>query len=165
MNILAHYDVPKYLFIGVLGVALSEGTETRFGKTSWQSVEAGVTSQIITGILKDTTNRTRPRNTDNPNSWGDGGQSFPSGHVSGMTAIVTPYILEYQDETPWVRTLWLLPIYQMVGRVKAQAHWQSDVLGGALVGYGSGYLAHNHNTPIFFYYTKDKKFVGLRYRF
>jgi undecaprenyl-diphosphatase len=162
----AHYDVPRYSFIGALGIALSEGTETRLGKTSWQSVEAGVTSQIITGLLKDTTRRTRPGDTDDPDSWGkSGGQSFPSGHVSGMTAIVTPYILEYKDTSAWTHILWLLPIYQMVGRVKANAHWQSDVIVGALVGYGSGYLAHNHDTPIFFHYTKDKKFIGLRYKF
>lgn len=161
----AHYDIPKYSAIAVIGVAVTEGTETRFGKTSWQSLEAGITSQIFTEGIKEATGRKRPRQTDNPNDWDEDGKSFVSAHVSGMTALVTPYILEYSQDTMYVHALWLLPAYQMVGRVKAQAHWQSDVIGGALVGFGSGYISHKYDLPFLFYFDGDKKYVGLRYRF
>ncbi|MCK5293282.1 MAG: phosphatase PAP2 family protein, partial [Arcobacteraceae bacterium] len=79
--------------------------------------------------------------------------------------MVTPYILEYKDDKPWVQVLWLLPIHQMIGRVKDQAHWQSDVIAGALVGYASGYWAHNRKTPMMLYFDDDKVVVGLKYKF
>jgi membrane-associated phospholipid phosphatase len=109
--------------------------------------------------------RVRPRDTDSPNDWFEDGKSFPSGHVAGMTAIVTPYVLEYQDEYPIVHALWLLPAYQMVGRVKAQAHWQSDVIVGALVGFASGYFAHHLEYPFTLYFVDGHAVAGLRYSF
>jgi undecaprenyl-diphosphatase len=161
----AHYYVPRYSFIGITGYALYEGSESRLGKTAYKSIEAGIISQVITTGLKDATGRERPRNTDNPNEWNKGGDSFPSGHVSGMTALVTPFILEYKDDYPAVHTLWLLPVYQMIGRVKAQAHWQSDVLAGALVGFASGYYSHQSDLSLLFYFDDDKMILGWKYKF
>jgi undecaprenyl-diphosphatase len=161
----AHYDVPRYFTIATLAVAAYEGTESRIGLTSWKSLEAGLMSQALAEIAKRTTQRTRPRATDNPDSWGDGGHSFFSGHVSGMAALVTPFVLEYKDEHPSTHLLWLLPAYQMVGRVKAQAHWQSDVIVGALVGFASGYWAHKRKYPLSLYFDGDKVVAGLKHKF
>ena len=161
----AHYDIPKYSAIGILLMSAYEGTESRIGKTAWQSMDAGVMSQVITEGFKLSTGRLRPRDTDSPNDWGEGGKSFMSGHVSGMTAMVTPFILEYQEEYPLIHLLWALPIHQMGGRVKAQAHWQSDVIAGAVVGFISGYWAHSRETPLLLYFNDGNAFVGLKYRF
>jgi membrane-associated phospholipid phosphatase len=161
----AHYDVPKYSFIATMAFAAYEGSETRFGKASWRSIDSAIISQAITEGVKKATGRLRPRHTDSPNDWNKGGESFPSGHVSGMTAIVTPYILEYKKDYPLIQLLWLLPIHQMIGRIKAQAHWQSDVIAGVVVGYASGYIAHNMKNPMLLYFSKDKAYIGLKYRF
>ena len=161
----AHYDVPKYYTIGVLGLSLYEGTESRLGRTSWNALEAGLLSQVIAEGVKRVSGRLRPGDTDNPNDWGEGGASFFSGHVSGMTALVTPYIFEYQKDSAYAHLLWLLPAYQMVGRVKAQAHWQSDVLIGAIAGGLCGYLTWKISTPLIFSFAKDNAYVGLKYRF
>jgi len=161
----AHYDIPKYTLFALVGMAAYEGTESRIGKTAWQSLDAGLMSQIITEGVKRATGRKRPRSTDSPNKWFQGGQSFPSGHVSGMTAMVTPFVLEYEEEYPLVHLLWTLPLHQMGGRVKAQAHWQSDVLVGALVGFASGYWAHKRKDPLLLYFDTDKVVVGLKHRF
>ena len=91
--------------------------------------------------------------------------SFFSGHVSGMTALVTPYILEYQEDYPWVSLLWAFPLHQMGGRIKAQAHWQSDVIVGALVGFASGYWAHKRESPLILYFDSDKVVMGLKHKF
>ncbi len=161
----AHYDVPKYSTVGLLLLATYEGSESRLGKTTWQSLDAGLMSQVVTEGFKISTGRLRPRDTNSPNDWGQGGKSFFSGHVSGMTALVTPFVLEYQEDYPLIHLLWALPIYQMGGRVKAQAHWQSDVVAAALVGFLSGYWAHSRDTSLLLYFNKGNTFVGLKYRF
>jgi len=161
----AHYNVPKYSTYTILAIAMYEGTETRLGMTSWKALESGVLSQIIAEGTKKVAGRERPRNSDSPNNWGSDGSSFFSGHVSGMTALVTPYILEYQEDYPAVHALWLLSAYQMVGRVKAQAHWQSDVIVGALVGFATGYFMHTRKYPFSLYFVDDKVILGFNHRF
>ncbi len=161
----AHYYIPKASGVLVFGMALYEGTESRFGKTTWQSLDAGVMSQLVTEVFKRSAGRNRPEDAQSPNEWREGGKSFFSGHVSGMTALVTPYILEYQDDYPWVNLLWALPLHQMGGRVKAQAHWQSDVIAGALAGFASGYWASHRESPLILYFDGDKVITGLKYKF
>ncbi|MEA3228512.1 MAG: phosphatase PAP2 family protein [Campylobacterota bacterium] len=161
----AHYDVPRYSVYAMIAVTVYEGTETRLGMTSWKALESGVLSQLLAEGTKKLTGRERPRDAETPSEWGEDGASFFSGHVSGMTAIITPYILEYQEEYPIVHSLWLLSAYQMVGRVKAQAHWQSDVIVGALVGFATGYFVHTREYPLSLYFDSDKVVLGLKHRF
>ena len=161
----AHYNVPKYSFLFVIGMATWEGSESKIGKASWQALDAGIMSQLVTEVYKTTAKRERPREDLGSNAWGENGKSFVSGHVSGMTAMVTPYILEYKEQNPWIHLLWALPIYQMVGRVKANAHWQSDVLGGGIVGFASGYWAHHLDYPFTLYFVDDNVYFGLKAKF
>jgi undecaprenyl-diphosphatase len=161
----SHYDIPKALILGAVGMAVYEGTESRLGKTAWKSMDAGILSQILTEGTKHLTGRLRPREAQTPNQWGKGGKSFFSGHVSGTTALVTPFILEYKDDYPLVQLLWALPLHQMGGRVKAQAHWQSDVIVAALVGYASGYWAHQRDTPFLLSFSSDKVVIGWKHKF
>jgi undecaprenyl-diphosphatase len=74
---------------------------------------------------------------------------------------VTPYLLEYGQEHPSVYLLALVPLYVGAGRVKNQAHWQSDVLAGWMIGGLSGWYAHRRETPI----TIDGAAIGLRKQF
>jgi len=160
-----HDEVAIASAIGIVGLALYEGTQSRLGKTTWQSLDAGVLSQLLATLAKESTGRKRPKDAQSPYEWGEGGKSFFSGHTAGMTALVTPYVLEYQKDTPWIHLLWLLPLHQMVGRVKAQEHWQSDVLAGAIAGFASGYYASKRDYPFLLYFDRDKIFTGLKYRF
>ena len=161
----AHYYIPKISAVAVFGMAMYEGTESRFGMATWRSLDAGIMSQLVTEVAKRGAGRNRPRDAKTSSEWGEGGKSFFSGHVSGMTALVTPYILEYQDDYPLVNLLWALPLHQMGGRVKAQAHWQSDVIVGALAGFASGYWAHHRESPLILYFDGDKAFVGFKHGF
>jgi membrane-associated phospholipid phosphatase len=133
-----------------IGGAVWEGADTRFGRTMWQ----GIDSEIIAGVSatagKYIFTRARPNQGDNPCLWFQGGSnySFPSGEASVAAALVTPYILEYGSEYPGTYALMLLPLYVGAGRIKNQAHWQTDVLAGWAVGGLSGWFAHSRNVPI-----------------
>lgn len=128
--------------IGTIAGALWFGADDRFGRTLWQSSEAWAISATAAQVLKVATGRVRPTETSDPNRWFAGGRSFPSGHVTAASSVVTPLILEYQDEHPAVWLLAAIPAYEMVSRVKTRSHWQSDVLAGAALGAATGYLEH-----------------------
>jgi membrane-associated phospholipid phosphatase len=131
--------------------ALWLGNDQPFGHTLWQSADAMTISAIGAQLLKYAFSRARPDQGDNPDAWfkGRGHQSFPSGEVTEQASFVTPFIIDYQREHPWVWALELLPAYDSVARLKSQAHWQSDVIAGWLLGSGIGYWAATRRTPLF----------------
>lgn len=128
--------------LAVLGSALWEGNDSRLGRTFWKAGEAMVLADISAQALKAATRRPRPEQLDDPNQWfrhGGSYHSFPSGEVTHVSAIVTPFILEYGQDHPAVWGLAALPLYVGAARLKNQAHWQTDVLAGAALGAGIGY--------------------------
>lgn len=114
-----------------------------------QSVDSAALAGISAEGLKYAFTRARPSQTDNPNEWFQGRShySFPSGEEATVTAIVTPFVLEYRQDYPAVYALTLLPIYDAIARVKVQAHWQTDVLAGIALGGVTGYYAHDRDSP------------------
>ena len=151
---------------GEAGAALWEGGETRWGRTLWQSIDATVLAGGGAFALKEITSRERPNTTSDPNKFfsGHGNQSFPSGEVSAVSAIVTPLILEYGREHPATYLLEALPIYDGIARMKVRGHWQTDVLAGYALGTASGYLAHSMNTPFLLSVLPNSVMVGYRAR-
>ncbi|WP_427914105.1 phosphatase PAP2 family protein [Ramlibacter sp. MMS24-I3-19] len=128
--------------VTVLGGALWEGNETRLGRTFWKASEAMLIADVADAGLKRVFRRPRPRELDDPNQWfrsGGSYRSFPSGEVTHISAIVTPFIAEYGRDHPAVWGLAALPLYVGAARLKSQAHWQTDVLAGAALGAGIGY--------------------------
>jgi membrane-associated phospholipid phosphatase len=107
-------------------------------------------SAVTANLSKYAFTRVRPSNTDNPCLWFQGGSnySFPSGEAATAAGLVTPYVLEYGSEHPAAYGLLLLPLYVGAGRIKNQAHWQSDVLAGWAIGGLSGWYAHSRDVPI-----------------
>ena len=136
--------------VGVLGTALWEGSDTRLGHTAWQSEDSFVIGSVTTLVLKRAFSRARPSQGNDPNEWfqGNGHKSFPSGEVTAVASLVTPFVLEYGADHPEAYALELLPLYHAIGRLKAQAHWQSDVLAGFAVGTAAGYYAHTRAESI-----------------
>jgi len=134
---------------GTIAAAFWEGGDSRLGKTLWQSVDSLAISTVSTTAGKYIFTRARPSQTTDPNQWFQGGHhySFPSGEVGAMSAVVTPFILEYQHDHPWIWALELLPAYDAVARVKVHAHWQTDVLAGFAIGTAAGYYAHTRDSP------------------
>src|SRR5215831_21064934 len=114
-----------------VGGALWEGAESRFGKTMWQGIDSEIIGGVAAEAGKYIFTRARPDQGNNPCLWfqGDSHHSFPSGEASVAAALVTPYILEYAIESPAVLALLAVPLYVGAGRIKNQAHWQTDVIG------------------------------------
>jgi membrane-associated phospholipid phosphatase len=164
---IIEYGLP----IVMLGGALWEGGESRLGRTLWQSTDAFVASGILSIAMKYASSRVRPRDSGpggNPDLWfqGQGNQSFPSGEVTSVTSIVTPVMLEYGPDHPAVYALALLPIYDGIARVKVQAHWQTDVIAGAALGAGIGWLMHrNPGTPYILSVMPHGIYIGISRQF
>jgi membrane-associated phospholipid phosphatase len=133
-----------------IGGAVWEGSDTRFGKTMWQGIDSEIIGGVSATAGKYIFTRTRPSDANNPCLWFQGGSnySFPSGEASVAAALVTPYVLEYGSDYPATYALLLLPLYVGAGRIKNQAHWQTDVLAGWAVGGLSGWFAHSRDVPI-----------------
>ncbi len=152
-----------------VGGALWEGGDTRFGRTLWQSIDASAASSIVALALKYATSRVRPIDSGgDPNLWfkGHGNQSFPSGEVTLVSSVMTPIVLEYRHDDPWVYALELLPVYDGIARMKVQAHWQSDVIAGFALGTGAGWLMHrNPNTPYVLSVLPHGFYIGLKKSF
>jgi PAP2 superfamily len=136
--------------LAVVAGALWEGDQTRLGHTSWQSIDSVAVGAVSAEALKLVFARSRPTQTDNPNDWfqGRGHKSFPSGEVAFIASAVTPFVLEYGADHPAAYALELLPAVIAVGRVKVQAHWQSDVLAGWALGTAAGYYAHGRESSL-----------------
>jgi undecaprenyl-diphosphatase len=153
------------LMVGAeLAGGLWEGGQTRLGRTFWQSIDASAIAGLSSQVLKRTFTRARPSQTDNPDLWFQGGShySFPSGEVTAVSAIVTPFVLEYRHDEPAVYALELLPIYDAVARVKVRGHWQSDVLASLALGTAIGYYAHSRKSPLILSVLPHGFFIGLR---
>lgn len=130
--------------LAVAGGALWEGNDTRLGRTLWKSTEAMISADLSAAGLKRITRRARPTQGNDPHDWfgASGHNSFPSGEVTHIAAIVTPLIAEYAHDRPAVWTLAALPAYVGAARLKSQAHWQTDVLAGAVLGTGIGFYEY-----------------------
>ena len=152
---------------GEFAGALWLGGEDRLGKTFWQAIDSSALGAVSSEAMKHIFTRARPTQTDDPNKWfqGSGHYSFPSGEVTAVTAIVTPFVFEYGKDHPEVYALELLPVYDMIARVKSQAHWQTDVLAGFGLGTLTGYLAHAQKSPVILGVLPHGFMIGLHAQF
>lgn len=156
------------LIAGELAGGIWEGGETRLGRTFWQSIDSSALAGISAQGLKYVFTRERPGQTDDPNKWFQGStqyNSFPSGEVAAVSAIVTPFVLEYRNDNPAVYMLELLPVYDGIARMKVQGHWQTDVLAGWALGGLTGYYAHERESPFILGILPHGLTVGLHKQF
>ena len=97
-------------------------------------------NEVVTSKLKTGFQRHRPNTGDAFNTFDgkngiDGNRSFPSAHTSNAFATATVFATLYKDKK------WVAPfaygMATMVGisRVYDNAHWASDVLAGAAIGF------------------------------
>ena len=98
---------------------------------------AGVATVLVIGI-KAAFGRLRPDQDEHSHTkFFHGGASFVSGEVTPMFSLAAG-ISEYFDNTWYVAA----PVYSLAlldgfGRIGHDAHWLSDVVGGALLGWGT----------------------------
>lgn len=151
-----------------IGGAVWYGGEDKLGRTFWESIDATVLGQATSEVAKRAFGRRRPSQTDDPNDWFNHGsccRSFPSGEVTLQASFVTPFIVNYAADHPWVWLLEALPAYDAVARVKNRAHWQTDVLAGWALGTGFGYWSARRNNPLFLQVMPHGIAAGVRMQF
>ena len=142
------------------------GNHDELGHQFWQSADSAVFAGLSAQVLKYAFRRARPRQGLGPNAWFHGrDQSFPSGEETLQAAWVTPFILDNYRQHPWIWSLELLPIYDGYARMKSQAHWQSDIVVGWLLGTGFGYWAVHRKIPLLVEILPDGASVGFYKRF
>ncbi|MEO7205532.1 MAG: phosphatase PAP2 family protein [Steroidobacteraceae bacterium] len=147
--------------------ALWFGNDTELGHTFWQTIDASAISGVAAQLLKYGFSRARPDQGDNPNRWFRGSccQSFPSGEVTLQASFVMPLIINYAKQAPWIWALGALPVYDAIARLKAHAHWQTDVIAGGILGTGIGYWATTRETPLSVQILPRGLSVGFNKRF
>jgi undecaprenyl-diphosphatase len=156
---------------GVIAVevagALWLGNDDKLGHTLWQTIDSSILSGIAAQLLKYGFSRARPSQGYGPNAWFKGSccESFPSGEVTLQASFVTPLIINYQKQDPWIWALAALPVYDAIARLKSQAHWQTDVIAGGLLGAGFGYWATTRQTPLVVQILPKGISVGISKRF
>lgn len=155
------------LVVGTVAGALWEGGETRLGRTFWQSVDSFALGAVSSETLKHVVQRARPAQSNDPDEvrQGNGHYSFPSGEVTAVTSVITPFVLEYGHDHPMVYALYALPVYDAVARLKSQAHWQTDVIAGFALGTLTGYYAQRRDSPFILGVLPHGIAVGLRAKF
>ncbi len=128
------------LFIGAL-----TGSDVYFQDAAFTSLQSVILANILTSSLKTVVGRARPDRGLGPGSIHpfDGNRSFPSGHATTIFALTTPWLLYYPGIPSGV--LFALGIGTAVARVADEYHWFSDVVAGAIIGFGMGYyLSKRH---------------------
>lgn len=150
-----------------VGGAVWLGNDDELGHTFWQTIDSSTISGIASFALKKATGRARPVQGNDPNRWFRGSccESFPSGEVTLQASFVTPFIVRYAKDEPWVWALELLPLYDSIARLKSHAHWQSDVIAGWALGTGIGYWSATRKTPISVQILPGGVSIGLSKRF
>ena len=150
-----------------LAGALWRGNDDELGHVFWQTIDSSAVSGIAAIALKRAFARARPDQGNDPNAWFRGSccQSFPSGEVTLQASFVTPFIVRYGKQHPWVWALEILPLYDSIARLKSQAHWQTDVLAGWALGSAVGYWTTTWQTPLSVRLLPGGLSIGISKRF
>jgi membrane-associated phospholipid phosphatase len=137
------YWVPGVILLGSLGCGFLRKNE-QIKQNGYELLINIAASQLITEALKISINRERPADkypTEIFVSSPTHGGSFPSGHTSLAFATATTLALDYKK---WYVVLpaYLWAASVAYSRMYLGVHYPSDVLGGIIIGIGSGYLSH-----------------------
>jgi len=99
-------------------------------------LESSTLTLVSSEVFKYSLGRERPNETDDPDRWFAGGDSFPSTHASLAFAIGTVFAESGNNDHRWLRRI---VGYGVAGataymRVDHNAHWTTDVMAGAALG-------------------------------
>lgn len=125
---------------GILFLGSLTSSNTYFQDAAFTSFQSIIYATLLTNGLKLIVGRSRPNSGFGPNSLHpfSGNRSFPSGHATTVFALTTPWLVYYPNVA--TVTLFIFGVGTAVARMTDDYHWFSDVLGGALIGFGTGFL-------------------------
>ena len=121
------------------------------GKLMWYAYFVPVVlTQVLTHALKLSVGRVRPKVAQSPfefhpfHPWKGDYSSFPSGHTSAATAMAL-LLAVYIPRFRWLFAA--LAVIVASERVVTNAHWLSDVIGGAAIGIAAVWIGRRMYTP------------------
>ncbi|HEX4824123.1 MAG TPA: phosphatase PAP2 family protein [Candidatus Polarisedimenticolaceae bacterium] len=100
---------------------------------------SAISGLVIVPVMKKVIGRFRPNAGYGPYHFEPfkHGPSFPSGHAAQAFTVASVIATEYPNR--WVKFGCYFPASLVLfARVRHDAHWASDVVAGALIGYGTG---------------------------
>ena len=136
---------------GGLAIAGAARDDDRLTRTAGIVTEAYLFTAGITLALKLLAGRSRPYTGDGAKKWRFIGfhkrdtRSFPSGHTASAFSMATVVTKRHSD---WYVQLpaWTLATGVAAQRIDSGAHWASDTLIGAVIGYSvSAFLTDRHS--------------------
>lgn len=125
---------------------------------------------LITNIiLKDSVMRARPflENAEFVEYWKsigspeEDGYSFPSGHMTAVTAFATALFLSFNKKWSWAGFI-AVPVMALA-RMYLIAHYATDVLAGIVVGAISGVVAYLISKAIFYVLNKKSDLAFCKF--
>jgi membrane-associated phospholipid phosphatase len=153
-SLLRHYgDYAQFGGLMASGVFAVTGWTTHDDhekQVSWDLIESFFLANAITGTFKVALGRRRPDATTDPFELRpvDVNSSFPSGHTTSAFAAATT-LSEYYPVWTVVVPAYAAASAVAFSRLYANQHWGSDVVGGALVGFGVSHTLYkrHHQRP------------------
>jgi len=135
--------------VGTFYLAGRVGRNDRAKETGLLSAEALVDSLIDVNVLKEISQRARPRAGRERSEFFEGGTSFPSGHAIQAWSVATVIAHEYRDRPAVQIAAYGIASAVSMARFTGRRHYLSDVLVGSALGYGIGkyvYRAHHRTS-------------------
>lgn len=110
-------------------------------ETGRDAIEALLLTDGVTSLLKYAAGRERPSGTENAFHFDPAGDdtSFPSGHAASAFALAT-VIARHTQRRGMTLLAYSLAASVAAARVAENVHWTSDVVAGALLGTGFGWI-------------------------
>ena len=107
--------------------------------------EATAFTAVSGELLKLALGRQRPNETTDPDQWFKSGDAFPSLHAGAAFAIGTVFAESGDDRYRWLRRIvgYGVAGYTAYARVEHNAHWTSDVVAGAALGFSTARFTMN----------------------
>lgn len=125
--------------LGLTGAGYIIGIVLKDNKVKTMAImatKAMLVSGLATQAIKHAVDRTRPKNSDDPYEYGQGGRSFPSGHTTQAFALATVIAESTKDQSMIIPVLaYSAAAIAGWSRVNDRAHWASDVVIGGLIGH------------------------------
>ncbi len=104
----------------------------------WKLSEGGVNAFIVSKALKFATGRERPH-TGKIYGFGEGGNSFPSGHSIVAWTLAETTVQHFKDRkwVPWIA----YPLAGLISfsRITSGNHFASDAVAGSIIGFSIGH--------------------------
>jgi len=139
-------SVPLILMLGGTFATGLLRSDDKLKGTGWDMGEAVVLSGVSAQVFKLAFGRLRPSETTSPDHWGEGGASFPSGHVTAAFAAAQVFADEMpRDQWGWRVLAYTLAGATAYGRMEGNAHWLSDTVAGAALGISTGRFVSNRD--------------------